>query len=56
MTHGGTTLVIKDVPADVCDTCGDAFFGDDVTQQLLDLVREAAAAGVEVGVRRYIAA
>ena len=56
MTHDGMTHVIKDVPADVCDTCGEAFFSEAVTQRLLDLAREAAAAGVEVDVRRYVAA
>lgn len=56
MTHDGMTLVIKDVPADICDTCGEAFFDEAVTQRLLDLAREAAAAGVEVDVRRYVAA
>jgi YgiT-type zinc finger domain-containing protein len=56
MTHDGMTLVIKDVPADICDTCGEAFFSESVTQRLLDLAGEAAAAGVEIDVRRYIAA
>lgn len=52
----GTTVVVKDVPADVCDTCGEPYFDEGVTQRLLDVVREAAAAGVVVDVRRYIAA
>lgn len=56
MTQDGMTLVIKDVPADICDTCGEAFFSETVTQRLLALAREAAAAGVEVDVRRYVAA
>jgi hypothetical protein len=56
MTHDGMTLVIKDAPADICDTCGEAFFSEVVAQRLLDLAREAAAAGVEVDVRRYVAA
>ena len=56
MTNHGVTLVVKEVPAEVCDTCGEAFFSDEVTQRLLDLVREAASAGVEVDVRRYVAA
>jgi YgiT-type zinc finger domain-containing protein len=56
MTQDGMTLIIKDVPADVCDTCGAAFFTEAVTQRLLDLARDATAAGVEVDVRRYVAA
>ena len=56
VTLDGTTLVVRDVPAQVCDTCGEAYFDEHVTQRLLDLAREAALAGVVVDVRRYVAA
>lgn len=56
LTVQGTTLVVKDVPADICDTCGEPYFDAAVTQRLLDLARAAAAAGVVVDVRRYVAA
>lgn len=56
MTRGDMTLVVKDVPARVCDTCGEHFFDATITQQLLDLARDATAAGVVVDVRQYIAA
>ncbi len=52
----GMTLVVKDVPASICDNCGERYFTADVTQRLLDLAREAARAGVLVDVRRYVAA
>jgi hypothetical protein len=42
------TLVVKDVPAEICDMCGEPYFNEQVTQRLLDLAREAAAAGVVV--------
>ncbi len=56
LTHEGATLVVKEVPADVCDNCGEAFFDADVTEQLLTIAREAAEAGVVVDVRTYVAA
>jgi YgiT-type zinc finger domain-containing protein len=56
MTHEGMTLVVKEVPADICETCGEVYFDEAVTQRLLDLAREAAAAGVEVDVRKFVAA
>jgi YgiT-type zinc finger domain-containing protein len=56
VSYEGMTLVVKDVPAEICDTCGEAYFDEQVTQRLLDLAREAAAAGVVVDVRRYVAA
>ncbi|MCA1845126.1 MAG: type II toxin-antitoxin system MqsA family antitoxin [Actinobacteria bacterium] len=56
MTIDGMTLVVQEVPASICDTCGEHFFDADVTQRLLDLAREAAKDGVVVDVRRYVAA
>jgi YgiT-type zinc finger domain-containing protein len=56
MTVDGMTLVVKDTPASICDTCGEQYFDAAVTQRLLDLAREAAKDGVVVDVRRYVAA
>lgn len=56
LSLGGMTLVVKDVPASVCETCGERYFDADVTQRLLDLARDAARDGVVVDVRRYVAA
>lgn len=50
------TLVVKQAPAKICDICGERFFDAQITQQLLDLAREAEDAGVVVDVRRYVAA
>lgn len=50
------TLVVKDVPARICDVCGERFFDANITQQLLMLAREAERDGVLVDVRRYLAA
>ena len=54
VSYQGTVLVVKDVPADICDICGAPYTDEQVTQRLLDLAREAAAAGVVVDVRRYV--
>lgn len=56
LSYQGVTLVIQGVPAEVCDNCGERYFSEDVTRHLLDLAREAVAAGVVVDVRRYVAA
>ena len=56
LSQNGVTLVIQGVPAEVCDNCGERYFDEDVTRRLLQLAREAAAAGVVVDVRRYVAA
>lgn len=56
LSYEGATLVVQEVPALICDSCGESYFDEDITQRLLDLAREAAAAGVVVDVRRYVAA
>lgn len=50
-----TTVVFKDVPADVCDTCGEAYVADDVSAKLLAAAADAVSHGVEVDIRRYAA-
>ena len=50
------TLVIKGIPAEVCEDCGEAYTDEATTERLLTLVDEAKHAGVQVDVRRYIAA
>ena len=53
MERGGSTIVFKSVPADVCDTCGEAFLDEDVSADVYEQAEAAVEAGVEVDVRRY---
>ena len=56
LERGGTTLVVKKVPAQVCENCGEEYVGEAVAAALLRKAEEAARAGVEVEVRHYAAA
>jgi YgiT-type zinc finger domain-containing protein len=49
------TLVVKGVPALVCDTCGEQYVDEETAARLLRTVEEAARAGVQVDVRAYAA-
>lgn len=51
-----TTLVVKPVPASVCDNCGENYLDDQVTSRLLDLIDTATRTGVEVEVREFATA
>jgi YgiT-type zinc finger domain-containing protein len=51
-----TTVVIRDVPADVCTTCGEEYISKEIMGKLLRIAREAALADVQVDVRTYKAA
>ncbi len=56
LERGGTVLVVKGVPARVCDNCGEEYIDEDEMSRLADLGEEAARAGVKIDVRDYIAA
>jgi len=51
----GRTLVVNEVPADVCENCGEAYVAEDVTAELLRMVAEARQAQAIVLVRDYSA-
>jgi YgiT-type zinc finger domain-containing protein len=53
--RGPTTVIIKDVPADVCDNCGEYWLSEQVTALVLALAEEAAQRGVEVEILRFAA-
>jgi YgiT-type zinc finger domain-containing protein len=55
LERGSTTLVIKGVPAEVCENCGEAYVDEVTTTALLDEIKTAAQLGVDVEVRRYAA-
>lgn len=57
--HAGprvTTFVLRDVPASICDQCGEAYFDEAVTERVLAQVEQAGAAGVELAGLHYRAA
>lgn len=51
-----TTLVIKNVPADICSNCGEEYVNSETTELLLRTAEEAVKSGVQVSVRDYVAA
>ncbi|MHB8067566.1 MAG: type II toxin-antitoxin system MqsA family antitoxin [Desulfobaccales bacterium] len=50
-----TTIVFKDVPAEVCQNCGEFYLSEAVTQKLLDRADEAVKNGAELEILRYAA-
>lgn len=55
LQRGGATIVFKDVPAEICENCGERYVSDSVTSRLLKEVEQAAASGVQVEVRSFAA-
>lgn len=53
LERSATTVVFRDVPADICDNCGEVFHREDVTAALLRQAEAAVQSGVEIDVRRF---
>ena len=54
--RGPTVLVVRGVPAQVCDNCGEAYLSADAVDRLQEMLAVATHSGVQVEVREYIAA
>lgn len=55
LTRGDTTIIIKGVPADVCDNCGEYYLDETVSMNVLKQGEKAVAAQAEVEIIRYAA-
>jgi len=51
--RGEMRLVINNVPANICPSCGEAYVGEDVAMQLLQDAEEMSAAGAMDDVMEY---
>lgn len=49
----GTVVVMRNVPADVCDNCGESFVTDTIAAELEALVADAKNSGTESLVRHF---
>ncbi|MBI4411318.1 MAG: type II toxin-antitoxin system MqsA family antitoxin [Deltaproteobacteria bacterium] len=56
LERGETTIVVKQVPAQICQNCGEEYVAERTTTKLLKLADKAARGGVQVDVREYLAA
>jgi YgiT-type zinc finger domain-containing protein len=50
-----TVVIIKAVPADVCENCGEYYLSQEVTSQVLKMAEDACRKGVEVEIMRFAA-
>jgi hypothetical protein len=56
LQRGGATMVINDVPARVCENCGEEYVDEQVAEKVLAAAEASARAGVRVEIRDYVAA
>jgi YgiT-type zinc finger domain-containing protein len=55
LQRGETTVILKQVPADVCDNCGEYYLSSEVTAQVLEKAESAVKSGAEVEILRFAA-
>lgn len=50
-----TSVIIKDVPAMICDQCGEYILSEEITEKVLMIANEAYLNGTEVEIRKFAA-
>ena len=50
-----TTVIFKNVPAEVCNNCGEYFLDEKITERLTTQVETAVKNGAEVEILRFVA-
>lgn len=53
LERDGAIIIIRDVPGEICQTCGEVYHNEEVTSILLKQAEQAYRAGVDVEVRHY---
>lgn len=56
LVRGPMTLVVRRIPAQICDNCGEEYVDQEVTLRLAAIAEEAERSGVQVDVRDFVAA
>jgi YgiT-type zinc finger domain-containing protein len=56
LERDGTTLIVRGVPAEVCENCGEEYVEDAAALKLLETAESAARAGAHLDIREFAAA
>jgi YgiT-type zinc finger domain-containing protein len=55
LERGGVTVLFKEVPAEVCENCGEYYLSEAVTEELLTRAEAAVRNGAEIEILRFAA-
>ena len=53
LERGNSTIIFKDVPAQICDNCGEKYVDSKTTKDLLKKANELIKNGIEVDIRKF---
>jgi YgiT-type zinc finger domain-containing protein len=48
-------VILKSVPTEICDNCGEYYLNESVTEEVLNKAEDAVSKGAEVEILRYAA-
>ena len=55
LQRSNTTVIFKEVPADVCQNCGEYYLSEEVTEKLLNRPEDAIKKGTELEILKFAA-
>lgn len=55
LQRGELTVLIKNVPAQICENCGEYYLSDEITDQVLKQAEASAVKNAEVEILRFAA-
>ena len=55
LERGSTTVIIKEVPGQVCENCGEYYLDQAVTEQVFSMAEDAVSRNTEVEIIRFAA-
>jgi YgiT-type zinc finger domain-containing protein len=55
LQRGSTTVIIKAVPAEICENCGEYYLDENTTRQVLSMAEEAVKNRAEVEILSFAA-
>ena len=54
LERDGLTLVMKEVPAEICINCGEDYVDESVVHDIMILADKMSQSGAQIDVRRYV--
>jgi ribosomal protein L32 len=55
LQRGSTTVIIKAVPAEICENCGEYYLDENITRQVLSMAEEAVKNHAEAEILSFAA-
>ena len=53
LTRGNATVIFRNVPAQVCDDCGEYYLDDEIAQDIYSRAEQCFSSGQEVAIMEY---